>query len=74
MLDLLKLRNADFQFKLFHFIIFNSLNDIIICRNYHVFYYLLAGADGQEREALHLCKPEEYYYLRQVTLVYIVKQ
>ncbi|XP_078314826.1 unconventional myosin-IXb-like isoform X4 [Crassostrea virginica] len=34
-------------------------------RNYHVFYYLLAGADGQEREALHLCKPEEYYYLRQ---------
>lgn len=34
-------------------------------RNYHVFYYLLAGADGQERDALHLCKPEEYYYLRQ---------
>ncbi|XP_061172961.1 unconventional myosin-IXa-like [Saccostrea echinata] len=34
-------------------------------RNYHVFYYLLAGADDQEREALHLCKPEEYHYLRQ---------
>lgn len=38
----------------------------VVCRNYHVFYYLLAGADGQERDALHLCKPEEYYYLRQV--------
>ncbi|XP_056022908.1 unconventional myosin-IXa-like isoform X20 [Ostrea edulis] len=34
-------------------------------RNYHVFYYLLAGADEQEREALHLRKPEEYHYLRQ---------
>ncbi|XP_069137072.1 unconventional myosin-IXb-like isoform X5 [Argopecten irradians] len=34
-------------------------------RNYHVFYYLLAGADEQERETLHLKKPEAYHYLRQ---------
>ncbi|KAL8597794.1 hypothetical protein ACOMHN_004909 [Nucella lapillus] len=32
-------------------------------RNYHVFYYLLAGADDKERETLHLSKPEDYKYL-----------
>ncbi|XP_055956290.1 unconventional myosin-IXa isoform X3 [Patella vulgata] len=32
-------------------------------RNYHVFYYLLAGADDTERHSLHLTKPEEYNYL-----------
>ncbi|XP_076443388.1 unconventional myosin-IXb-like isoform X3 [Babylonia areolata] len=32
-------------------------------RNYHVFYYLLAGADDREREALGLTKPEHYQYL-----------
>ncbi|XP_070212949.1 unconventional myosin-IXb-like [Littorina saxatilis] len=32
-------------------------------RNYHVFYYMLAGADDKEREALSLSKPEDYRYL-----------
>uniref|UniRef100_A0A673YG35 Unconventional myosin-IXAa-like n=1 Tax=Salmo trutta TaxID=8032 RepID=A0A673YG35_SALTR len=35
-------------------------------RNYHVFYYLLAGATEEERKAFHLLKPEEYHYLNQV--------
>ncbi|KAL7854722.1 hypothetical protein SRHO_G00169120 [Serrasalmus rhombeus] len=34
-------------------------------RNYHVFYYLLAGASEEERMAFHLRKPEEYHYLSQ---------
>uniref|UniRef100_A0A665V472 Myosin IXA n=1 Tax=Echeneis naucrates TaxID=173247 RepID=A0A665V472_ECHNA len=34
-------------------------------RNYHVFYYLLAGASEEERTAFHLKKPEEYHYLSQ---------
>ncbi|XP_045562426.1 unconventional myosin-IXAb isoform X5 [Salmo salar] len=34
-------------------------------RNYHVFYYLLAGATEEERKAFHLLKPEEYHYLNQ---------
>uniref|UniRef100_A0A3B3ZHC2 Uncharacterized protein n=1 Tax=Periophthalmus magnuspinnatus TaxID=409849 RepID=A0A3B3ZHC2_9GOBI len=36
-------------------------------RNYHVFYYLLAGASEDERTAFHLMKPEEYHYLSQMT-------
>ncbi|KAM6973365.1 unconventional myosin-IXAb [Aplochiton taeniatus] len=36
-------------------------------RNYHVFYYLLAGASDEEREAFHLLSPEEYHYLNQMT-------
>lgn len=32
-------------------------------RNYHVFYYLLNGANNQEKEALHLKSPEHYNYL-----------
>uniref|UniRef100_A0A6I8NZB5 Myosin IXA n=1 Tax=Ornithorhynchus anatinus TaxID=9258 RepID=A0A6I8NZB5_ORNAN len=36
-------------------------------RNYHVFYYLLAGASEEERLAFHLKKPEEYHYLNQMT-------
>uniref|UniRef100_A0A3P8RUW3 Myosin IXA n=1 Tax=Amphiprion percula TaxID=161767 RepID=A0A3P8RUW3_AMPPE len=36
-------------------------------RNYHVFYYLLAGASEEERIAFHLKKPEEYHYLSQTT-------
>uniref|UniRef100_A0A3B3TDD5 Myosin IXA n=1 Tax=Paramormyrops kingsleyae TaxID=1676925 RepID=A0A3B3TDD5_9TELE len=35
-------------------------------RNYHVFYYLLAGASEEERAMFHLQKPEEYHYLNQV--------
>uniref|UniRef100_A0A8C6NML1 Myosin IXA n=1 Tax=Nothobranchius furzeri TaxID=105023 RepID=A0A8C6NML1_NOTFU len=34
-------------------------------RNYHVFYYLLAGASEEERNVFHLKKPEEYHYLNQ---------
>ncbi|KAG9341186.1 hypothetical protein JZ751_019625 [Albula glossodonta] len=34
-------------------------------RNYHVFYYLLAGASEEERTVFHLKKPEEYHYLNQ---------
>uniref|UniRef100_A0A6Q2Z6D9 Myosin IXA n=1 Tax=Esox lucius TaxID=8010 RepID=A0A6Q2Z6D9_ESOLU len=36
-------------------------------RNYHVFYYLLAGASEDERRAFHLLQPEEYHYLNQMT-------
>ncbi|XP_046401208.1 unconventional myosin-IXAa-like isoform X2 [Ischnura elegans] len=32
-------------------------------RNYHVFYYLLAGASEAEKQALHLRKSEDYHYL-----------
>lgn len=32
-------------------------------RNYHVFYYLLAGANEQERQVLHLRNCEWYNYL-----------
>nr|XP_033775662.1 unconventional myosin-IXa isoform X2 [Geotrypetes seraphini] len=34
-------------------------------RNYHVFYYLLAGANDEERSMFHLRQPEEYPYLNQ---------
>lgn len=36
-------------------------------RSYHVFYYLLAGASPQVRQALHLLKPSDYRYLNQVS-------
>ncbi|XP_067358322.1 unconventional myosin-IXAb-like isoform X3 [Channa argus] len=36
-------------------------------RNYHVFYYLLAGASEEEKKSFHLLKPEEYHYLNQMT-------
>ncbi|KAM9585883.1 unconventional myosin-IXa isoform 12-T20 [Trichechus inunguis] len=36
-------------------------------RNYHVFYYLLAGASEEERLTFHLKQPEEYHYLNQIT-------
>jgi len=39
----------------------------IFCRNYHVFYYLLAGTSPEEKEELHLTKPEEYCYLNKVS-------
>ncbi|RWS29857.1 unconventional myosin-IXa-like isoform X2 [Leptotrombidium deliense] len=34
-------------------------------RNYHVFYYLLAGSSNADKETLHLTKPSEYFYLNQ---------
>ncbi|XP_022104697.1 unconventional myosin-IXa-like, partial [Acanthaster planci] len=34
-------------------------------RNYHVFYYLLQGAEDAERESLWLEKAQDYYYLNQ---------
>ncbi|XP_066491078.1 unconventional myosin-IXa isoform X1 [Tiliqua scincoides] len=34
-------------------------------RNYHVFYYLLAGAGEEEKSAFHLKQPDEYHYLNQ---------
>ncbi|KAM9808240.1 unconventional myosin-IXAa-like [Neosynchiropus ocellatus] len=34
-------------------------------RNYHVFYYLLAGATEEERTSFHLLRPEEYHFLNQ---------
>jgi myosin-9 len=37
-------------------------------RNYHVFYYLLAGANEVEREILHLLPPQKYNYLSQVKI------
>ncbi|XP_038640104.1 unconventional myosin-IXAa isoform X2 [Scyliorhinus canicula] len=36
-------------------------------RNYHVFYYLLAGANEDEKKSFHLLEPEEYHYLNQMT-------
>lgn len=47
---------------------FNIL--FFVTRNYHVFYYLLAGASEEERSAFHLKQPEEYHYLNQVGLLY----
>ncbi|KAF1769018.1 hypothetical protein GCK72_000831 [Caenorhabditis remanei] len=34
-------------------------------RNYHVFYYLLEGADEEERKKYFLLKPHDYKYLNQ---------
>ncbi|KAM4746861.1 unconventional myosin-IXa isoform 2-T2 [Rhinophrynus dorsalis] len=36
-------------------------------RNYHVFYYLLAGASEEEKAEFHLERPENYHYLGQRT-------
>ena len=35
-------------------------------RNYHVFYYLLQGAEDKERENLWLEQSKDYFYLNQV--------
>ncbi|XP_067331802.1 unconventional myosin-IXb isoform X2 [Channa argus] len=37
-------------------------------RNYHVFYYLLAGASKDEQEEYHLLKLQDYRYLKQKDL------
>ncbi|KAK3742086.1 hypothetical protein QZH41_017546 [Actinostola sp. cb2023] len=39
--------------------------DGAVTGNYHVFYYLLAGAPSEFREELHLTHPKDYYYLNQ---------
>ena len=38
-----------------------------LVRNYHVFYYLLAGASQEDKDGYGLTKPEDYFYLNQVT-------
>lgn len=37
-------------------------------RNYHVFYYLLAGTSAAEKELLHLQSIENYNYLNRVRI------
>ncbi|XP_042320333.1 unconventional myosin-X [Sceloporus undulatus] len=34
-------------------------------RNYHIFYALLAGMEGEKRDAFYLSAPENYHYLNQ---------
>ncbi|XP_077209462.1 unconventional myosin-X isoform X2 [Paroedura picta] len=34
-------------------------------RNYHIFYALLAGLDGEKKDAFYLSAPENYHYLNQ---------
>ncbi|XP_067416441.1 unconventional myosin-X-like [Emydura macquarii macquarii] len=34
-------------------------------RNYHIFYALLAGVSGEQKEALSVSEPENYHYLNQ---------
>lgn len=35
-----------------------------------MFYYLLVGASEDERREFRLLQPEEYFYLKQVKLIY----
>ena len=44
----------------------------LFCRNYHVFYYLLAGANEVESKEFHLGKPEDYMYLNKVCKSYFL--
>ena len=37
-------------------------------RNYHVFYYMLAGMSSEEKARLGLTKPSDYQYLSQDNL------
>ncbi|XP_055359699.1 unconventional myosin-IXb isoform X2 [Betta splendens] len=39
-------------------------------RNFHVFYYLLAGASIDEQEDFHLLRPQDYLYLKQKDLCF----
>src|SRR6218665_2260683 len=41
---------------------------MLVCRNYHVFYYLLAAASPADVEAFCLGAAREYFYLNQVNL------
>lgn len=42
-------------------VVSQSLNE----RNYHIFYQLIAGADGPMKQRLYLRTPQEYHYLNQ---------
>lgn len=60
--------SADLYRTSFWFLTFRPSDSVprVFYRNYHVFYYLLAGASEEERKSFHLLKPEEYHYLNQV--------
>lgn len=40
----------------------------LLVRNYHIFYYLFAGLEQEEKDALHLTDATAYRYLNQVVL------
>jgi myosin heavy subunit len=42
-------------------------------RNYHVFYELLEGFDGEEKRKYGLTTPEKYFYLNQVNFYFKIK-
>jgi len=49
--------------------------DMLPCscdRNYHVFYYLLAGSTPELKTALDLTEPSDYLYLSQVSDFWLV--
>jgi len=46
-----------------------STLELINCRNYHVFYYLLNGASPELSSELFLLQSQEYQYLNQVGLL-----
>jgi len=46
--------------------VLNHVCVLVVHRNYHVFYYLLAGCCEAERDALLLSKSQDYFYLNQV--------
>lgn len=37
-------------------------------RNFHIFYFLLAGATPEETDQLYLVPPENFHYLNQVKI------
>lgn len=41
----------------------NAHANFFSCRNYHIFYFLLAGASPQLKNKLQLTNPEDYNYL-----------
>jgi len=45
---------------------------VFVDRNYHVFYYLLAGCSESEKDTLLLTRAQDYFYLNQVLLHYDV--
>lgn len=50
----------------------SNMHSMSVCyltfRNYHVFYYLLIGASEEEKDEFKLLLPEQYHYLKEVTL------